>query len=617
LYRTTLPAPSTDIDRNHTFSRPEYLRTIAPVPFTHNVSSFQSNQLWILDFGLKCIPPHVPPGFETTLRDAAKDFNRRVLTYDFFRLNPPRNERDYDPLLVRPGPTARWVPPITRNTATINSKYRNFLTNLDETWETTELPTIGSKPSRELQISAIKFYRTLKSDKSIIINMADKNVGLTIIDTTDYIRHLRIELQKPQYTLLPGVTPEALLDALNIQQKRAARDFTNEFSLTMQERDFILDRTSTSNSYLYLLLKLHKNKVNHNTWKTRPIVSNVNAPFQSTSILVTKLLQKNLHPGPSILKNSQDLIDCIGLLGPLPPNAILFTIDYSALYTNIDLARLYTALAAVQTPPAILRLIRATLSASYFTVGNEVYRQVNGIKMGTNEAVILANTYLDHYTDSNVKDHPNLLLYKRFIDDIIGIWNGTHQELTQFVNWLKSFTPELSIEYITSKSTVDFLDLTLRINQARVVEYSIYSKPISTFQYIPGHSQHSPGHFKGFIIGELTRIHRYSSTDAAEFLERQKFWDRLIRRGYSTNYLSRHFSRAMDQAQPVRDEVPIPFKIGYSVETPTSLIQTYCRDLTRSNVCPDVRFIPCYTTSPNIGRRIATFRLDQDHMAKE
>jgi hypothetical protein len=45
--------------------------------------------------------------------------------------------------------------------------------------------------------------------------------------------------------------------------------------------------------------------------------------------------------------------------------------------------------------------------------------------MGTNEAVELANIYLDHHTDSRVRDNANLLLYKRFIDDIIGVWTGS------------------------------------------------------------------------------------------------------------------------------------------------------------------------------------------------
>jgi hypothetical protein len=577
----------------------------------------------MLNDGLKFIPTSIPHDFAEQIEINAKDFNRRALTLNYFEQNPPRNKYNYNPLF-RLKTASSWIPPDTLFSSQIKKYYNNFTKETKFGWDSSNINSRGVNLSRSYEIRALKLYSSLKTNKSIVINNADKNAGLTIMDTSTYIRHMRLELAKPQYQRYHNVTPEALLSHLQFEETSAIRDLFNSYgALTKQQKTFLSQR-GTRNNYIYILFKHHKPKINDITWKTRPIISNVKAPFQNISIFSTYILQKLIKPGPSILKNSFSLVETLKTL-ELQADSFLFTIDYAALYTNISLNRLYTALTHFNIPIAIQNLLKNTFNSTYFTFGNEVYKQTDGIKMGSNEAVILANLYLEYYTDNIVQCTPNLLLYRRYIDDIFGIWTGTYANFLNFIIKLKNCTPELSIEYLTSEKSINFLDLTISIkpqdsrslnNRLPSIEFSLYSKETSSFQYIPPYSQHSPGHFKGFIIGELTRINRLNSSDSSIYLNRQLLWNRLLQRGYKPSYLSNIFSTTR-QDTPINDLTIVPFKVQWNSDTPRTLINEYVKEMNNLNLTTNAKFITCYTTASNLSQRIATFSLTPEHFEFE
>ena len=60
-------------------------------------------------------------------------------------------------------------------------------------------------------------------------------------------------------------------------------------------------------------------------------------------------------------------------------------------------------------------------------------------------------------------------------------------------------------------------------------------------QHIPPYSFHAPSVARGWILTELLRIRRNSSTELARLNASLKFYKRLGKRGYTANFLSSVF----------------------------------------------------------------------------
>jgi len=78
-------------------------------------------------------------------------------------------------------------------------------------------------------------------------------------------------------------------------------------------------------------LKAHKTP-----WKMRPIVCCAGTMLNNLSRWLDFWLQKTKPFIPTYLKDSDQLLNLLNNLGPLPPNAKLFAADANSMYTNID-----------------------------------------------------------------------------------------------------------------------------------------------------------------------------------------------------------------------------------------------------------------------------------------
>jgi hypothetical protein len=80
----------------------------------------------------------------------------------------------------------------------------------------------------------------------------------------------------------------------------------------------------------YGLPKLHNDPI-----VDRPIISEVNGTTEGISKISDHYMKQIIHHTPTHLRDSQALIDNIKDLGPLTPNAKLFTADATSMHTNI------------------------------------------------------------------------------------------------------------------------------------------------------------------------------------------------------------------------------------------------------------------------------------------
>jgi len=136
--------------------------------------------------------------------------------------------------------------------------------------------------------------------------------------------------------------------------------------------------------------------------------------------------------------------------------------------------------------------------------------------MGTPAAPLYAMITYGHHEKTKILPYfnNNLLYYKRYIDDIIGIW--VDSPLSPNNSW-DSFKTELNgfgslqwnVENLTTSTT--FLDLTIKLIDNKI-QTSTFQKDLNLYLYIPPTSAYPTSCFKGLITGKLLRYWNQNSS---------------------------------------------------------------------------------------------------------
>jgi hypothetical protein len=153
--------------------------------------------------------------------------------------------------------------------------------------------------------------------------------------------------------------------------------------------------------------------------------------------------------------------------------------------------------------------------------------------MGTPPAPMYATLYFDiHEQETILRKYGRFFLfYKRYIDDVLGIWHCANENLDRRM-W-KSFQEDLDKfgqlhwEVSQRSDTAIFLDLQLTIKNVRVA-YTLYEKPLNLHMYLPPHSVHPPGVLRGLVFGMIYRLHRLNSETGTIDEQISTFFNRLL-----------------------------------------------------------------------------------------
>ena len=196
-----------------------------------------------------------------------------------------------------------------------------------------------------------------------------------------------------------------------------------------------------------MLPKIHK--VNN---PGRPVVSSVNSHTEKLSAYVDEFLRPLAEKPPSYIRDTSDFIRQLRVLCQLPARCYLATLDVSSLYTNIDIDEALTIVEeelektnhSRPSPKTLSCLLEKVLKLNNFTFNGEHYIQIKGTALGTRVAPNFANVYLGRLEDKFVyqTEWANwLILWVRFIDDILLIWKGDKDSLTDFLDYLNNVVP--------------------------------------------------------------------------------------------------------------------------------------------------------------------------------
>ena len=204
--------------------------------------------------------------------------------------------------------------------------------------------------------------------------------------------------------------------------------------------------------------------------------------------------------------------------------------------------------------PKYLRLARFVFENNYVECkGIEgAFLQKIGTAMGTSFSVTYATIFMIWLETPIINDfRRHIVLYKRYIDDILLIWSGSAVELCRFRASFEAANRNIKLEWQGTPSGVDaanpatlvqhqlrrvnFLDLDIQFVRAHgsaTFAFKIYRKPGNAYAYLPYGSYHARHVFRGWLKAEMQRLLTHSSNPSVWLEECRSFYEHLRNRGY-------------------------------------------------------------------------------------
>ena len=333
--------------------------------------------------------------------------------------------------------------------------------------------------------SDINVLRNLAKDDSIIICKPDKGRGVVILDKNDY--------HNKMYDILNDTSKfQEIKNIEHLLYTLRAEDKINSKIRSLKKLKIIDDDLSStltvsgsSPGILYGLPKVHKTGV-----PMRPILAAYNTPsYNLSKFMVSKL--NHLTTNEYTIKNSYEFAKFITNIPN--NNYIMCSFDIKSLFTNIPLDETIQIILNQTTPhndskfnnfsrTQLKSILELTAKNSFFIFNNKLYRQLDGVAMGTPCGPTLANIFLCFYESKWLQDCPQSFkpkLYRRYVDDTFLLFNSQNH-INQFLNYLNNKHANIKFTCdMENNNSLPFLDILINKNSSTFTT-SIYRKDTFT-----------------------------------------------------------------------------------------------------------------------------------------
>ena len=100
-------------------------------------------------------------------------------------------------------------------------------------------------------------------------------------------------------------------------------------------------------------------------------------------------------------------------------------------------------------PTTLLRLAELALTLNCLRFSGEIFKQINGVAMGTKMGPNYANLFVGYVEEQifNQFDCPKPELFGRYINDCLGATSCNKGELERFIGFVNSFHPSLKLTW--------------------------------------------------------------------------------------------------------------------------------------------------------------------------
>lgn len=487
-------------------------------------------------------------------------------------------------------------------------------------------------------------------DKSILIVNTDKGLG-----TAAQFHHLYIKDavvghlgDRRIYSRLSRLEANAAAKRIKTEIAKWIKRWSHELEDTTKK--FLRHHLKANKDpfgYFYLLYKIHKTP-----YKTRPVCSGSGSLLHPLGMYIDEMLQPIARSMQSFFESSYCLKRELVSLN-IPRNARLFTCDAVSMYTNIPTP---PALRLMESylfenrdrwphmhPEALTAALKLVMRNNIFRFGDCWFKQRTGTAMGTPPAPPWATIFFGfHEKDVLAEYGDQLLLYRRFIDDVLGIWL-CHPDPVEDARLWSGFQEMINNfhgmewEFTDRGRCCDFMDLTIQIADGKI-HTTLFEKALNLHLYIPPHSAHPPGVLKGLIMGGVMRMHTLCSSPEDVQQKLRLLFRRLRARGYNSDDIIPIFSKAVTNAKDYMKNGPrrkaddlskkrVFFHLEYHPnDPPSSVVQQYWRQnfltppsqrplpLVRNHADHPVeveQMTVAYSRPPNLGNLLSYRRIDK------
>ena len=589
-----------------------------------STAAFDANAQHVCGLGLGFIPtPHISfSRFKKSVMDDTYAFTRRVLIHDYFRAHSHGDETpdECPPAFRIKNPS--WMPP---------GNFNPSANVLEFCMQVTENVATALEKKKTILKSNLHFQQRARLEelselKSQVFAIADKNLGLTALDTADYKAACLRWLARTHTVVL--LSAEIVISSTIAKLKAVVDTFEN----MVPEWIFKWMASHLCGHFLVpafrAMPKLHKHRAPHAPIETRPLTGNHCWATQPHALLVAFLLLPLVRLTGSFCKDSDSFIRLLARTS-VPTRCLIFSYDVEKLYPSIlhghclSTVRQYLLRKRFRYTHLVCSLLAIILAENFCEFDGVIYHQHTGFATGVACGSEVANIYLAALESRNLHLFcASLTLFTRYIDDGFGVWSGSEDTLRAFINQLYTGSG-LNITIEISRQSMIFLDMEIfRVADSLLTK--CYQKPSNAYLYLPFSSAHPPHVWHAFLRGELIRYVKRCSRRHDFIIMKLLFYTRLLRRGYPVKVIRKSFATVSFESRAAFLVVKPPADLAGSQCQRIPLVLTYSKQLTdlgidsvfreslpmlkRHTHFRNVDYAVCWRAAPKLGASLVTYR---------
>jgi hypothetical protein len=451
-------------------------------------------------------------------------------------------------------PKSNWTPP----KACV--EIENFISKMQEKFD-------RWKPQRyikdNLSQKERQFLPKIKNDDSIVYMWEDKGSSFVKMSKQQYLEAGKNELgNKDVYEEIANDESKQIKTKSDIIADSLVQK--NEVPLKVGE---FLKGGKFELSKFYHIVKTHKippsvedpnDWIEENGFPLRGIISGCGSPTERLAGYVDYILQPGMKNLPSYLKDTIHTLQIIEETnndiqeGRISLDGVgLVSLDLEAMYNNMSeelgtgACREFLEKRTIQgggdsdffpSTNSVLAALELCLKNNYFQFDSKIYKQKRGVGTGIKLAPTYACIGVGKYeTDLFSSDQAllqKILLWKRFIDDVLMLFRGSKEECEQLVNWLNSLMAgTIKFKFDFSYEKINFLDLEVYIQNGQL-QSNLFVKPTNSQLFLDFQSNH-PEHCKKAIpYSQALRVVERCSTAENAASQLANLSEKLIERNY-------------------------------------------------------------------------------------
>lgn len=407
---------------------------------------------------------------------------------------------------------------------------------------------ITQKSNCSQEAKTLKHLSTLAE---IVLLKADKSKTWVLLNKEAYINGCNTLLNDHQYYAKIEISNSPAVK--NTCRKLLTQAKATNVLSNGKYKQLINSLKSTKDKKFYALPKTHKPREkwssDGNLPPLRPIISGSGKYTTQICKYLNDFLTPIANQQKHVLRNTKHFMYCLSNT-TVNKDTFFITCDVENLYSNIpQTAAILVIRNTLQNHNIplehinfITKLLEIMLYNNEFTFNKEMFKQIFGIAMGSSMCQSIANIYMSDWEQKLFTTYRKKLpkFYKRYIDDIFILFEGTLHELTEFINYANFLDEHIKLTHNISLTDINFLDLTVYKscnNSNLVINTKTYIKPSNTISLIHRTSLHTShtkiNTIKGSILRYLWQTSKYDEFNKMFITLRNQ----LEKQGYSRSHL--------------------------------------------------------------------------------